>query len=83
MIDKILGIVAAILTPVMTLLIHHHAISSNDATDIGAIFAGLVVGFHGSTIFQTTRSRNASRRSASAARDSGDAGSITKTNPPA
>jgi hypothetical protein len=48
-IDKVLGIVAAVAAPTTALLVHAGTISSLEAVDISSIIAALVVGYHGST----------------------------------
>jgi len=55
--DRVLSILSALLVPVMALLVHHHVLSSQDAVDLGAIWAAGVGSFHAGTAVQRARSR--------------------------
>lgn len=54
--DRVLSILSAVLVPVMALLVHHGVISSQDAVDIGAVWAAAVGSFHAGTAVQRARS---------------------------
>lgn len=48
--DKLLSIAAVASAPVLTTLVDTHTLSANLATDIGAIVAAVLAGWHGKAI---------------------------------
>lgn len=52
--DKLLSIAAVAAAPVLTTLVDTHTLSANLATDIGAIVAAVLAGWHGKAILTPT-----------------------------
>lgn len=50
--DRILGLLAVVSAPTLTLLVDTHVIAALTATDIGGIVAALVAGYHGGAAVQ-------------------------------
>lgn len=51
--DRILGLLAVVSAPTLTLLVDTHVIAALTATDIGGIVAALVAGYHGGAAVQS------------------------------